>query len=261
MVGRSARRSPSRSATGLRGAPGRGVLGRGHQRLRPRPGPLARQPGLRVGGPRGPGDAGDRRPATTPARSWTSRCRATAGRPARTTGASTRAPRGPRSAERLRLRPGLSQINVADLGQAPQDGFSEYDGYTPGIGRTGPRWGDYSAAVYDRNGQFYFATELHPVAELHRRDLHCRQSARAAEPATPSPTGGPRSTRSRCTTSSSPIPRFPRERGPGDRAWRAGPVSRGARGRDLGPRRSRGGHPRAVGPSRANPPASTRSVV
>ena len=56
---------------------------------------------------------------------------------------------------------GSSQIHVADLGQAPQDGFSEYDGYTPSGFEpgTGPRWGDYSAAVY-ANGQFYFATEF-----------------------------------------------------------------------------------------------------
>lgn len=50
---------------------------------------------------------------------------------------------------------GLSQstINVADLGMAPQDGFTEYQGYP---GPTRPRWGDYSAAVF-ANGQFYFA--------------------------------------------------------------------------------------------------------
>jgi hypothetical protein len=51
---------------------------------------------------------------------------------------------------------GLSQslINIADLGQSPQDGFTEYQGYP---GPTRPRWGDYSAAVYS-GGTIYFAT-------------------------------------------------------------------------------------------------------
>jgi hypothetical protein len=49
---------------------------------------------------------------------------------------------------------GNSTITIADLGQAPQDGFSEY----PSAGAPArPRWGDYSAAVF-ANGQFYFAT-------------------------------------------------------------------------------------------------------
>jgi len=37
-----------------------------------------------------------------------------------------------------------SVVNIADLGQAPQDGFSEYAGYPGG---TRPRWGDYSQAI------------------------------------------------------------------------------------------------------------------
>ncbi len=49
---------------------------------------------------------------------------------------------------------GNSTINIADLGQAPQDGFSEYAPVQGGPPR--PRWGDYSAAVF-ANGQFYFA--------------------------------------------------------------------------------------------------------
>ncbi len=51
-------------------------------------------------------------------------------------------------------------IHVADLGQAPQDGFSEYQGYSGNVTNPGiaPRWGDYSAAVWS-NGAFYFAGE------------------------------------------------------------------------------------------------------
>ena len=49
-----------------------------------------------------------------------------------------------------------SAINVADLGQSPTDGFTEYQGYPGG---TRPRWGDYSAGVYDSStGQVYFST-------------------------------------------------------------------------------------------------------
>jgi hypothetical protein len=47
-----------------------------------------------------------------------------------------------------------SEINIADLGESPQDGFTEYAGYP---GPTGPRWGDYSWAIYS-NGIIYFAT-------------------------------------------------------------------------------------------------------
>jgi hypothetical protein len=47
-----------------------------------------------------------------------------------------------------------SVINIADLGQSPQDGFTEYEGY-PGVTR--PRWGDYSWAIYS-NGRIFFAT-------------------------------------------------------------------------------------------------------
>jgi hypothetical protein len=47
-----------------------------------------------------------------------------------------------------------STINIADLGQAPYDGFGEYLGYP---GTTRPRWGDYSNAVF-MGGRYYFAT-------------------------------------------------------------------------------------------------------
>ncbi len=50
-----------------------------------------------------------------------------------------------------------SVINIADAGQSPQDGFSEYQGYP---GPTRPRWGDYSWAIYLPGGsdRLYFAT-------------------------------------------------------------------------------------------------------
>jgi hypothetical protein len=50
-----------------------------------------------------------------------------------------------------------SRVNIADLGQAPADGFTEYLGYP---GATRPRWGDYSAAVFLpwSGGRTYFAT-------------------------------------------------------------------------------------------------------
>ena len=50
-----------------------------------------------------------------------------------------------------------SVINIADAGQSPQDGFTEYLGYP---GPTRPRWGDYSWAIYLPGGsdRLYFAT-------------------------------------------------------------------------------------------------------
>ena len=49
-----------------------------------------------------------------------------------------------------------AKVNVVDLGQSPTDGFSEYQGF-PGPIR--PRWGDYSAGVYDPgSGKIFFAT-------------------------------------------------------------------------------------------------------
>ncbi|MBV9095162.1 MAG: hypothetical protein JO132_15010 [Streptosporangiaceae bacterium] len=48
-----------------------------------------------------------------------------------------------------------STINIAALGQSPQDGFTEYQGYP---GPTRPRWGDYGAAVA-MGGKVYFASE------------------------------------------------------------------------------------------------------
>jgi hypothetical protein len=50
-----------------------------------------------------------------------------------------------------------SVINIADLGESPQDGFTEYQGYP---GPTRPRWGDYSNAIYLpwSGGRIYFST-------------------------------------------------------------------------------------------------------
>jgi hypothetical protein len=48
------------------------------------------------------------------------------------------------------------KVSVVDLGQAPEDGFGEYQGFP---GRTGPRWGDYAAGVYDPGtNKIFFAT-------------------------------------------------------------------------------------------------------
>jgi hypothetical protein len=51
-----------------------------------------------------------------------------------------------------------SVINIADAGQSPQDGFTEYLGY-PGPLR--PRWGDYSEGFFlpGSGGRIYFANE------------------------------------------------------------------------------------------------------
>ncbi len=51
-----------------------------------------------------------------------------------------------------------STVNIADAGQSPQDGFTEYQGYP---GATRPRWGDYSAGIYlpGSGDRIYFANE------------------------------------------------------------------------------------------------------
>ena len=51
----------------------------------------------------------------------------------------------------------LGSIHVADLGQSPTDGFSEYQGFP---GPTRPRWGDYSWAIFVpfTGGKIDFAT-------------------------------------------------------------------------------------------------------
>jgi hypothetical protein len=57
---------------------------------------------------------------------------------------------------------GQGVIHIADLGQAPQDGFTQYRGYTSGgVFNISPRWGDYGQAVFDAtNGRIYFSTEF-----------------------------------------------------------------------------------------------------
>jgi hypothetical protein len=51
-----------------------------------------------------------------------------------------------------------STVNIADLGQSPQDGFSEYQNYPSSTPAFRPRWGDYGAAVL-LGGKAYFASE------------------------------------------------------------------------------------------------------
>jgi len=50
-----------------------------------------------------------------------------------------------------------SVVNIADAGEAPQDGFTEYQGYP---GPTHPRWGDYNNAIFlpFSGGKILFAT-------------------------------------------------------------------------------------------------------
>jgi hypothetical protein len=58
-----------------------------------------------------------------------------------------------------------SATNIADLGQSPQDGFTEYLGYPDASFLTGlrPRWGDYGGAIL-MGDKAYFASEYiqHP---------------------------------------------------------------------------------------------------
>ena len=61
--------------------------------------------------------------------------------------------------------PASSSINIVDLGQSPQDGFSEYQFYDGNPDDTAPRWGDYGWAIYDPPaGKIYFASEYIPYA-------------------------------------------------------------------------------------------------
>jgi hypothetical protein len=48
-----------------------------------------------------------------------------------------------------------STINIADMGKAPEDGFTEYQGYP---GTTRPRWGDYGSAILS-GSKVYFSSE------------------------------------------------------------------------------------------------------
>jgi hypothetical protein len=51
-----------------------------------------------------------------------------------------------------------STINIADLGQSPQDGFTEYLNYPSVTPAFRPRWGDYGSAIL-MGGRYYFASE------------------------------------------------------------------------------------------------------
>jgi len=51
-----------------------------------------------------------------------------------------------------------STINIAALGQSPQDGFSEYLNYPSATPAFRPRWGDYGSAIL-MGGKYYFASE------------------------------------------------------------------------------------------------------
>ena len=58
---------------------------------------------------------------------------------------------------------GQNTIHISALGQSPQDGFTEYQGYSATYGTltTRPRWGDYSQATFDPStGKFVFASEM-----------------------------------------------------------------------------------------------------
>src|SRR5215471_9289349 len=51
-----------------------------------------------------------------------------------------------------------STINIAALGQSPQDGFTEYLNYPSATPAFRPRWGDYGSAIL-MGGRYYFASE------------------------------------------------------------------------------------------------------
>jgi hypothetical protein len=62
---------------------------------------------------------------------------------------------------------GSNVIHITALGKSPEDGFTEYQGYTSTYGSlsTRPRWGDYGSAIFvpsagsKGTGAIYFATE------------------------------------------------------------------------------------------------------
>jgi hypothetical protein len=53
---------------------------------------------------------------------------------------------------------GAGSVRVVKWGGGPQDGFTGYVSLDPGDGGIS-RWGDYSAAVADGNGNIWLATE------------------------------------------------------------------------------------------------------
>ena len=54
------------------------------------------------------------------------------------------------------------KVYIAGPGVAPEDGCSGYDACTPGADGIA-RWGDYSAATADENGNIWIATEFIPA--------------------------------------------------------------------------------------------------
>lgn len=63
---------------------------------------------------------------------------------------------------RVSITHGAGDIHIAGAGQLPDDGFTGYDEITPSVGSA--RWGDYSAAVADLNGNIWMAAEYIPNA-------------------------------------------------------------------------------------------------
>src|SRR5262249_37654340 len=51
-----------------------------------------------------------------------------------------------------------STVNIAALGQSPQDGFTQYLNYPSATFAFRPRWGDYGGAIV-AGGKAYFASE------------------------------------------------------------------------------------------------------
>src|SRR6266566_176131 len=54
------------------------------------------------------------------------------------------------------------KVQIAGPGVAPEDGYSGYNAFTPGADGIA-RWGDYSAATADENGNIWIATEFIPA--------------------------------------------------------------------------------------------------
>jgi hypothetical protein len=63
---------------------------------------------------------------------------------------------------RVSATSGAGDIHIAAAGAFPDDGFTGYDEITPSNGSA--RWGDYSAAVADTNGNIWMAAEYIPNA-------------------------------------------------------------------------------------------------
>ncbi len=63
---------------------------------------------------------------------------------------------------RISATSGAGDIHIAGAGALPDDGFTGYDEITPSHGSA--RWGDYSAAVADLNGNIWMAAEYIPKA-------------------------------------------------------------------------------------------------